>query len=133
MAELHNLSSNNSDGNGIVKLWTSANLKTANWKITGTFGIDFYNYFFVPSNYILDGDNFIYLFPFKYINSSVFVYYDDKPNTEAFWHLEKANNQSCELQTDENSRLPYVVKPNCGEPDYKPEKRFFIPVNGLLT
>lgn len=131
----------NFGGNGIVKLWASPNFKDSGWKIEGSFGVDLYSYFYIPSGFILSGGNFEYNFPLKYVNKEVsvtgWIEYRGRRDlqeglTEKFWHLEESSNEIVSLNTDSKTKLPYLIVPARGLPSFKEEYRFFLPVNNNI-
>lgn len=126
-------------GDGLIRLWAEPNyMQYQKWTTKEDFGNKIYYYFFVPAGfYKIKEDTFAYNFPFKYTQEQVevngFVNHDGPRKlqeglTEPFWHLEESERVECELMTGDYTKLPYLIIPNLGEPNYYPEKRYFIPV-----
>jgi len=126
-----NLSENLSDNDGIVKLWADTNLLKSDWKLEGTFGVDTYYYFFVPSDFIIQNNKVYYNNSYKYNKRQVYVYHSNGRWTEEIWVMDEGSLQSCEILTDERTKLPYVIKPSLGRFNFKTERCYFIPVGGM--
>lgn len=125
---------------GIIKLWHSPNLfENTGWFTDGKYGEDLFYYFIIPPSFVYDSkDTFLYNFALKYVNSSVsvsgFIDHDgwhslQQGKTAPFWHLElNSSPEKVKLQTDDLTKLPYLLKPANGLPNFKEEKCYFIPL-----
>lgn len=125
---------------GIIKLWCKPNLfDDSGWFTDGTYGEDLFYYFIIPPMFIYQSKNtFLYNFALKYVNKSEsvsgFVDHDgihwlQQGKTQPFWHLElNPTPETATLETDKITKLPYLMKPANGLPNFKPEKCYFIPL-----
>lgn len=121
------LADNPSENDGIIKLWASPNLLDSEWKVEGEFGEDLYYYFIIPPGFYYDG-GFRFNFPFNIVHRQLDVYHDGIQKTEIIYNFEKANNKTVTLNTHKGTKLPYLIVPDVGAPNYYPEKRYFIPL-----
>lgn len=128
-APVSNLSERNVT-EGIIKLWHNQNvMQYSKWSTSGEFGIDVYYYFVVPAGFYMTGeDTFAFNFSFKFIKKPVDVYHSGIWKTEPFWRLEEQSPPEQSLQTDKELKLPYLIVPDLGQPNYYPERRYFIPL-----
>lgn len=124
---------------GIIRLWHSPNyFENDPWSTFGVFSEDVFYFFFIPAGFsYVTVDTFQYNFGFKYVNRSEevngFVVHNGKHDlqqgkTVPFWHLDEQSPIQVKIQTDDTTKLPYLVVPDVGDPHYKPERRYFIPV-----
>ena len=129
-----NLSDDLSGSEGIIKLWAGANyLESQNWRTNGNFSTDIFHYFFIPHNFYLRGSNtFAYHFPFKYIFDTIDVFHEGIQKSEPFWRLEPSSDSTATLETDIKTKLPYLIIPSFGQPNYRAVKCYFQPVGGKV-
>lgn len=125
---------------GIISLWNKTNVfNRTDWSTVGEYGKDIFYYFIIPAGFVYSGDKdtFIFNFGLKYVKKerkvSGAIYYDGiqllrEGKTESFWSLDESTPPEVTTQTDPDTKLPYLVVPDCGLPNHKVEKRYFIPL-----
>lgn len=124
---------------GIIPLWNTPNIFDFNkWRTIGVYGEDIYYYFIIPAGFTHTGENeFTYNFGLEYVNESVtvsgYVTHDGVHNlqqgkTQPFWHLKESSPTKVTLETDDKTKLPYLVVPSRGLPSFAEERRYFIPL-----
>lgn len=115
---------------GLIRLWHNQNfMRYSKWSTKGEYGKDIFYYFFIPSEFYYVGeDTFAYNFSFKYIKEPVEVYHKGIQHSEAFWRLEPQGHPEVSIQTDRETKLPFIIVPDVGQPNYKMERRYFIPL-----
>lgn len=125
---------------GIISLWNKTNVfNRTDWSTVGEYGKDIFYYFIIPAGFVYSGDKdtFIFNFGLKYVKKerkvSGVIYYEgiqklQEGETESFWSLDESTPPEVTTQTDPDTKLPYLVVPDCGLPNHKVEKRYFIPL-----
>lgn len=124
----NSLADNPSENDGIVKLWASPNLLDSEWKLNGNFGEDLFYFFIIPHGFYCDGNSFKFNYGFKIVNRPIDVYHDGIQKSEPLYVFEASSHPTCSLNTHKGTKLPYLIVPDVGEPNYYPEKRYFIPL-----
>lgn len=127
---------------GIIRLWHSPNyFDNTPWSTFGVESEDLFYFFFIPAGFsFVTVDTFQFNFGFKYVNRSEevngFVVHNGKHDlqqgkTVPFWHLDEQSPIQVKIQTDDDTKLPYLITPDVGDPHYKAERRYFIPVTPI--
>lgn len=125
---------------GVISLWTTTNVFNDDpWTTQPEYGKKIFYYFFIPAGFVFSGekDVFIYNFGLKFVKKerSVSGYVNHSGQrwlqggkTESFWSLDPADPPRVTIQTDKDTKLPYLLVPDCGLPNFREEKRYFIPL-----
>lgn len=125
---------------GIIALWNKTNVFDKNpWSTQGDYGKDIFYYFIIPAGFVFSGtvDTFTFNFGLKYVfkEREVTGYVNhsgqrwlQEGKTEKFWSLDESSPPDVTIQTDPDTKLPFLIVPDCGLPNFKEEKRYFIPL-----
>lgn len=125
---------------GIISLWNKTNLfNKTDWSTLGEYGKDIFYYFIIPPGFVYSGtkDVFIFNFGLKYVKKersvTGVIYHDGRHDlqqgkTESFWSLDESEPPLVNMLTDPDTKLPYLLVPDCGLPNHRVEKRYFIPL-----
>lgn len=125
---------------GIISLWNKTNIfNRTDWSTVGDYGLDIFYYFIIPAGFVYAGykDTFIFNFGLKYVKKerSVSGYVEhnglrwlQEGKTESFWSLDESEPPRVQMLTDPDTKLPYLLVPDCGLPNHNTEKRYFIPL-----
>lgn len=120
--------------NGIIRLWASPNLMNSEWRLTGDITKDINSYFYLPADVIIINGELKYNNSYEYVKKEITVtgwcWYKSKLDlqegkTEPFWHMVESENKTLKLETDDLTKMPFIMTPTLGRFNYTSEKRYF--------
>lgn len=114
---------------GIVRLWFKPNVQDTKWEMSGNIKTHCSYYFVLPADVINENGSLKFNARFKYIKKNVKVFHRGVNYSEDFWRIEPVSPISLQLETSDETKLPYIVVPDLGEPNYTREIRYLIPLN----